>query len=68
VADFRAGIVPTLKVGKIVAAVRSEEQAAALSSSGIDTIRLDLADREAVTKAIVDNNGTLNFSRNLLLY
>jgi saccharopine dehydrogenase-like NADP-dependent oxidoreductase len=67
VADFRAGVVPTLKDGKIIAAVRSEEQAAAFSDSGVTVIRLDLADGEAVKQAIIENNGTSNFSRSLSL-
>ncbi|KAF2448470.1 NAD(P)-binding protein [Karstenula rhodostoma CBS 690.94] len=56
VSDFLGGIVPSLKGRKIVAAVRSQEQAASLSESGVNVICLDIADKKAVTKALVDNN------------
>ena len=40
----------------MVAAVRSEEQPAALSDSGVAVTRLNLADGDAVSKAITDHN------------
>ncbi|KAL3444767.1 hypothetical protein BJX65DRAFT_310568 [Aspergillus insuetus] len=46
----------TISRGKIVAAVRSGEQAVALSKLDIPVLQLDLADEEAVTAAILDHN------------
>ncbi|KAL1593713.1 hypothetical protein SLS60_010445 [Paraconiothyrium brasiliense] len=56
VADFLAGILPSLEKDNIIAAVRSEEQAAALSDSNVNVIRLDLSNGEAVSKTIADQN------------
>ncbi|KAJ4293395.1 hypothetical protein N0V90_008678 [Kalmusia sp. IMI 367209] len=55
VADFLTGIVPSLKKEAVFAAVRSEEQAEALSKSGANVIRLDLRDAEAIEKTISDH-------------
>ncbi|KAJ4346654.1 uncharacterized protein N0V89_010585 [Didymosphaeria variabile] len=64
VADFLTGVVPSLEKGNIIAAVRSEEQAAALSDSGVNVTRLDLTDGEAVAKTIVDHDSTLRGTGN----
>jgi len=55
-ADFLASSNPLLKKDNISAAVRSQEQADALSKLGISVIRLDLGDEEAVVAAILGND------------
>ncbi|KAG4412740.1 hypothetical protein IFR04_014137 [Cadophora malorum] len=55
-ADFLASSNPLLKKDNISAAVRSQEQADALSKLGINVIRLDLGDEEAVVAAILGND------------
>lgn len=52
VADFVAGIVPSVKQKNIVAAVRSEEQAKAIVDTGVKAIRLDLSNADAVIDSI----------------
>jgi saccharopine dehydrogenase-like NADP-dependent oxidoreductase len=52
VADFVAGIVPSVKQENIVAAVRSEEQAKAIVDTGVKAIRLDLSNADAVIDSI----------------
>ncbi|PVH79367.1 NAD(P)-binding protein [Cadophora sp. DSE1049] len=54
--DFLASNNPLLKKGNISAAVRSQEQADALSNLGISVIRLDLGNEEAVFAAILHND------------
>lgn len=51
-ADFVAGIVPSVKQKNIVAAVRSEEQAKAIVDTGVKAIRLDLSNADAVIDSI----------------
>ncbi|KAH7386207.1 hypothetical protein BKA64DRAFT_136350 [Cadophora sp. MPI-SDFR-AT-0126] len=54
--DFLASNNPLLKKENISAAVRSQEQADALSNLGINVIRLDLSNEEAVIAAILRND------------
>ena len=51
-ADFLAGSTPLLQKHQIHAAVRSDEQAKAVSKLGIDVLQLDLKDEAAVFEAI----------------
>jgi uncharacterized protein YbjT (DUF2867 family) len=55
-ADFLASNNPLFEKKNISAAVRSQEQAEALSKLGINVIRLDLGDEEAVIAAILRND------------
>lgn len=58
-AEFQGGIVPSLKDEKVVAIVRSEEQAIDLSDSGMNVVCLDLVDKEAVAQIIKNNNSKI---------
>jgi LmbE family N-acetylglucosaminyl deacetylase len=57
VADFLTSGSPLIKEQKIIAAVRSQEQADALSGLGVDVLQLDLRDEEAVTESILRYDG-----------
>jgi hypothetical protein len=56
IADFLASNNPLPKKQNIIAAVRSEEQAKALSKLGISVLQLDLNDEEAVVGRILQHN------------
>lgn len=47
-----------IKKDRIVAAVRSEEQAKALSNLGITVVQLDLTDENAVIETVHQQNST----------
>jgi saccharopine dehydrogenase-like NADP-dependent oxidoreductase len=66
VSDFQASDKPALKAAQIVAAVRSTEQAEALSKEGIDVLQLDLADEKAVVETVLQRKsmGSLFVSTN----
>ncbi|KAL2815836.1 hypothetical protein BDW59DRAFT_166649 [Aspergillus cavernicola] len=56
IADFLSDKNPFISKDQIVAAVRSKEQANALSKLGIPVLQLDLADEKAVIGAILYHN------------
>lgn len=56
--DFLASNNPLLKNQNIIAAVRSEEQAKALSKLGVSVLQLDLNNEEAVVGRILQHNST----------
>ena len=49
----------------VFAAVRSSEQAEALSKKGINAIQVDIGDKEAVAKVISEKNSTFNKDRQI---
>ncbi|KAL9110601.1 MAG: hypothetical protein Q9227_004959 [Pyrenula ochraceoflavens] len=57
VADFTNGDKPLIEKERIIAAVRSEEQAKALSGLGIKVLQLDLTDEKAVIETLLHHNG-----------
>ncbi|KAI9832678.1 MAG: hypothetical protein M1819_004263 [Sarea resinae] len=56
VADFLASNSTLIKKEQITAAVRSAEQANALSKSGINVLQLDLTDEKAVVDSVLRHN------------
>ena len=58
VAHFLAHTSDLLRGGQVVAAVRSREQAGALSKLGISVLQLDLSDEHAVTERVLQYNST----------
>ena len=56
--DLLANDNVSIDKGNITAAVRSEEQANALSSLGVNVLRLDLTDETAVIDAVSSNKST----------
>lgn len=63
-ADFVAGIVPSVRQENIVAAVRSEEQVKAISDTGVKAIRLDLSDADAVIDSIQAHDSKSRATKN----
>lgn len=57
VADLLTNNALALSKDQVIAAVRSETQAEAVSQAGIRVLRLDLADPVAVLAAVLDNEG-----------
>ena len=58
VADFLARKNADIEKAHVIAAVRSEEQAKALSQLGITVLQLDLADEKAVIESLMQHEGT----------
>ncbi|KAH6699076.1 hypothetical protein BKA61DRAFT_741250 [Leptodontidium sp. MPI-SDFR-AT-0119] len=56
VADFLSSNILALKSSRVIATVRSDEQAKLLSKSGINVLQLDLTDEKAVIDGIVKHN------------
>ncbi|PVH69124.1 NAD(P)-binding protein [Cadophora sp. DSE1049] len=56
VADFLSSDIPELKGSRIIAAVRSDEQAKLLSEAAINALQLDLTDEKVVLDGLVKHN------------
>ncbi|CAL5871785.1 uncharacterized protein PFLUO_LOCUS6038 [Penicillium psychrofluorescens] len=56
IADFLASKTTSIGADRLVAAVRSENQANSLSKLGISVLRLDLADEDAVVESVLRHN------------
>jgi len=59
IADFLSSSNEVLKSSRIIAAVRSDEQAKLLSESGLNVLQLDLTDEKAVVESLVKNHSEL---------
>ena len=57
-ADFLASSNTLIKKQRIIATVRSEEQAKAVSKLGISVLQLDLTDEEAVVESFLHHEST----------
>ncbi|OQD60496.1 hypothetical protein PENPOL_c023G10563 [Penicillium polonicum] len=55
-ADFLARKTTSIDVDRLIAAVRSEDQADSLSNLGIRVIQLDLTDEDTVVKTVLSHN------------
>ncbi|KAJ5686910.1 hypothetical protein N7536_009529 [Penicillium majusculum] len=56
VADFLARKTTSIDVDRLIAAVRSEDQANSLSNLGVRVIQLDLTDEDTVVKSVLSYN------------
>jgi hypothetical protein len=63
VADFISRTSGPIKEATISTTVRSDEQVQALSNLGINVIKLDLSDKQAVLDAVLGNESRLTFIR-----
>ena len=51
--------IPELKRSRVIAAVRSDEQAKVLTESGINVLQLDLTNKDAVIAGLLKYNSEL---------
>ena len=56
VADFLTRKTTSIDVDRLIAAVRSEDQANSLSNLGVRVIQLDLTDEDTVVESVLSHN------------